>query len=623
MKEFSGLSRTQLEELFRGNVEIANDIASYCENHSSKLLGRIVGKLKVLLQARETFWICPVCSIDAYRQEGCWAISADAQKLDALLNRYSGICDVIATMTNGCKVFEDPNEKTPYKLVLFGEISRETQPIILAFESQIDETWQARIACINALVRLLLQAVVDKNGEEVIIHTDFCTQFRPSGALSFHQTYNFNDVDSLTRLLNRDAMQLRVNQIIEIVSEKECYGAFLLLDIDDFKYVNDAEGHSFGDEVLSEISDRIVNILPKNGVAARLGSDLFALVVGEIGATNKEAEETAERLSEQVHRAINRPIRVDQASMQVTASIGAALFYNYASSFDELIRHSELSMFKAKEDGKNCTRFFSTELQQAVNERMDLENALRKAVKDEQLLLHYQPQVNTFGKTLGVEALVRWRRPDVGMISPGTFIPFAEQRGLILEIGKWVLINACNQLAKWRRKGVPFDQMVVSVNVSAKQFEHPNFVAEVENVLHATGAEPNRLKLELTESVLAKGLSCVGNKMIELRALGVRLSLDDFGTGYSSLRYLRELPFDELKIDQSFVRGISEQCGDVGLVSMILALAKHRGFSAIAEGIETENELTVLKELGCGIFQGYLFGRPMEIDSLEKFITQE
>jgi len=417
-------------------------------------------------------------------------------------------------------------------------------------------------------------------------------------------------VDELTGLMVRQSFRDVVGRFIEFSSERECFGGFFLIDLDDFRVINDAEGHATGDKLLAGVASRLKYIVPPGGALSRIEGDVFALATPQLSNTEQGARESAETLVERVYQMLSRPFLVDNQDVVLTASIGVALFYNYASSFDEVLRHSELSMYKAKDDGKNRSCFFSTELQRAINERVDLDSALRQAIRDQQFKLNYQLQVDCQGTPTGVEALIRWHRPGVGMVSPGVFIPFAEANGLILGIGKWVLNEACRQLAVWSAGHREVANLVIAVNVSSEQFKQASFVDEVTAVLAESGAPANRLKLEVTESALAQDLVQVADKMLRLKELGVRFSLDDFGTGYSSLRYVKELPFDELKIDQSFVRDITKERTNEAIASMMLALARSTGLNALAEGVETREELDILLGLGCPAFQGYFFGHP-------------
>ncbi|MGP9833493.1 bifunctional diguanylate cyclase/phosphodiesterase [Marinobacter sp. NSM] len=419
-----------------------------------------------------------------------------------------------------------------------------------------------------------------------------------------------NAVDELTGLMVRHSFRDIVGRFIEFSSERECFGGFFLIDLDNFRLINDAEGHATGDKLLAGVASRLEYVVPPGGALSRIEGDVFAFATPQLSNTEQGARESAEVLVERVHQMLSRPFSVENQDMTLTASIGVALFYNYASTFEEVLRHSELSMYKAKDDGKNRSCFFSTELQRAINERVDLDSALKLAISEQQFKLNYQLQVDHKGTPIGVEALIRWHRPGVGMISPGVFIPFAEANGLILDIGRWVLHEACRQLAVWSAGHRSVADLVIAVNVSSEQFKQASFVDEINTALAESGAPANRLKLEVTESALAQDLVQVADKMRRLKELGVRFSLDDFGTGYSSLRYVKDLPFDELKIDQSFVRGITKERTDEAIASMMLALARSTGLNALAEGVETREELDILLSLGCPAFQGYFFGRP-------------
>jgi EAL domain-containing protein (putative c-di-GMP-specific phosphodiesterase class I) len=296
--------------------------------------------------------------------------------------------------------------------------------------------------------------------------------------------------------------------------------------------------------------------------------------------------------------------------------MGAALFDGCNNSIDDLLKWADLAMYQAKAAGRNTLRFFDPEMQAVVMARVALESELRRGLQREEFRLYYQPQVDESGRIIGAEALVRWQHPEQGLMAPGHFIPLAEATGLILPLGQWVLASACAQLLKWAAHA-DTAHYSLAVNVSARQFHHPEFVEHVQSVLQQSGANPQRLKLELTESVLLEDVEDAIAKMLELKALGVSFSLDDFGTGYSSFSYLQRLPIDQLKIDQSFVEGLVSSANDDAIAKTIVALAKTLGLAVIAEGVETEKQRNFLAGIGCYFYQGYLFSRPLPLDQFE------
>ena len=350
---------------------------------------------------------------------------------------------------------------------------------------------------------------------------------------------------------------------------------------------------------------------------ARLGGDEFVLILQHLHSVEPEAAVEAEAIAQKVIASLNEPFQVDKREIHSTPSIGIALFRDAQQSVHELLQRADLAMYQAKVQGRNTLCFFDPAMQAAASARSALEGDIRLALQRNEFLLHYQPVVNEQGEVMGAEALVRWMHPQRGMVSPGEFIPLAEQTGLILPLGRLVMRLACEQLALWA--AIPRTAgWSVSVNVSAKEFRHPHFVPQVLEILQESGADPSRLKVELTESLMLHDVEDSILKMQALRTLGVGFSLDDFGTGYSSLGYLKRLPLDQLKIDQSFVRDVLTDPNDAAIACTIVALAHSLGLKVVAEGVETPGQLDFLLRNGCRSFQGYLFGRPGPVESLYK-----
>lgn len=422
--------------------------------------------------------------------------------------------------------------------------------------------------------------------------------------------------DPLTKLANRRLLQDRLNLAISSNARHPHHSALLYIDLDNFKTLNDTLGHSTGDQLLEQVATRLRRCMREGDTVARLGGDEFVVMLEDLSPKVLEAANRAELTAEKIRAAIDQPIVLPTETLHCSASIGVTLFGAafHVKPDDPLVR-AELAMFHAKDSGRNAVRFFDPKIQEAVNARVALEAALRAALTEQQMLLHYQAQVDREGRIHGVEALVRWKHPTRGLVSPGEFIPLAEETGLILALGKWVLESACTQLALWSTQASTRG-LDMAVNVSARQFHHPDFDHMVLQVLQETGANPHRLKLELTESMLAKDLDDVIAKMSRLKAWGVSFSLDDFGTGYSSLSYLKRLPLDQLKIDQGFVRNILTDSNDASIAKMVVALASSLGLSVIAEGVETPGQRDFLAQMGCDAYQGYLFGKPMPTESL-------
>ncbi len=392
----------------------------------------------------------------------------------------------------------------------------------------------------------------------------------------------------------------------------------MFIDMDDFKTLNDTLGHDKGDQLLQQMAGRVLACVREDDTVARLGGDEFIVLLEDLDANPQEAATQAERVARKIHDALRQPYQLDSHGYRSTASIGITLFGGaQRESIEEPLKRAELAMHKAKAIGRDNLRFYEPGIRTAVLVRATLEADLHEALAKEQFLLHYQAQFDTDHLT-GVEALVRWQHPERGLVSPAQFIPVAEATGLIQPLGKWVLETACEQLALWALRP-EMAHLTIAVNVSARQFRLPSFVQEVLTVLETTGANPKRLKLELTESLLLDNMQDVIAKMTALKANGVDFSLDDFGTGYSSLSYLKLLPLDQLKIDMGFVRDILTDPNNAAIAKMVIALAESMGLNVIAEGVETQAQRDALEDLGCHAYQGYLFSRPLPIKEFEAF----
>jgi diguanylate cyclase (GGDEF)-like protein len=424
--------------------------------------------------------------------------------------------------------------------------------------------------------------------------------------------------DGLTRLPNRRLLLERLKQVLNVDKPPAGHGALLFIDIDDFSSLNDTRGHEVGDMALVEMARRIRACAPGDDNVARPSSDEFVVIVDDLAPEAEQAALQAQEIAERIQAAIRQPMHLAGLDYQCTACVGISLFRNGCATVDELMMQADASMYQVKRLGRNRIHFFDAEMQSALEERVALESSLRRAIPD-QLRLHYQLQVDDAGNVLGAEALVRWQHPERGMVRPAAFVPLAEESGLILPIGRWVLESACRQLKTWEANPAT-RHLLLAVNVSALQFHQPDFVEEVLAVLDASGADPSRLKLELTESMLVEETEAVIPKMSALKARGIRFSLDDFGTGFSSLSYLKRLPLAQLKIDQSFVRDVETDPNDAAIVRTVIALGQSLGLSVIAEGVETEGQRNFLAVHGCRTFQGYLFGKPVPVEEFERMV---
>ncbi len=423
--------------------------------------------------------------------------------------------------------------------------------------------------------------------------------------------------DPLTNLPNRRLLLDRLKHILDTGERSSRIGALLFIDLDNFKALNDTYGHSHGDMLLRQVAHRLQVNVRKGDTLARFGGDEFVILLEDLSQNTIEAATQAESAGEKILRILGAPYLLDGKSYNSTPSIGITLFGDVQETIEGPLKRADLAMYQAKANGRNTQCFFDPQIQAAMTERSQMEEDLRTAIEQRQFVLYYQPQVTGATQIAGAEALVRWQHPQRGLVFPGDFIPLAEDTGLILAIGRWVLEAACAQLALWAT--IPeCAQLTISVNVSSRQFSQTDFVNQVEAAITATGANPQRLKLELTESLLVASVEEVIEKMVALKARGIGFSLDDFGTGYSSLAYLKRLPLDQLKIDQSFVRDIGINANNTAIAKTIIALADSLGLEVIAEGVETEEQRSFLVAHGCETFQGYLFGRPLPIDAFEE-----
>jgi predicted signal transduction protein with EAL and GGDEF domain len=357
----------------------------------------------------------------------------------------------------------------------------------------------------------------------------------------------------------------------------------------------------------------------EDDTVARLGGDEFMVVLAKLSSDKAEAVRNAEEVAVKILESLSRPYELGDYIHHSTASIGVTMFQGQIGAQEDLVKQADLAMYRAKRSGRNAVRFFDPEMEQVVKQRLAMDKDLRHAVSANQFTLHYQAQVTGPGLVTGAEVLVRWMHPERGMVSPAEFIPLAEETGVIVELGKWVLETACVQLANWAAQP-DTGHLTLAVNVSALQFNHPKFVDLVQATLRQSGASPLRLKLELTESVMVGNMPEIIEKMNAIKSMGVRFSLDDFGTGYSSLSYLNCMPLDQLKIDQSFVRNVLISANDAAITRTIIALAKRLNLEVIAEGVETKSQRDFLAAAGCRAYQGYFYSRPLPLEDFQAML---
>jgi diguanylate cyclase (GGDEF)-like protein len=423
--------------------------------------------------------------------------------------------------------------------------------------------------------------------------------------------------DTLTNLPNRLLFQDRLRHAISKARRMQQIMALLFLDLDRFKNINDSLGHEVGDQVLQEVAKRLTNIVRESDTLARLGGDEFVIAL-EQNTESRELTIVAQKILETLSTAFH----IDTHELYITASIGISLYPANGLTPETLMKTADVAMYRAKEKGRNNFQFFALEMNERAHQALFLENNLRKAIDNQELALYYQPQVEiTTGKTTGMEALIRWHHPTRGVIPPDKFIPMAEETGLIIPIGKWVINTACQQTMQWQQAGFP--PCKVAVNISPRQFRQSDLVETVAQALDESGLAACWLELEITENVLVEDVAQTITIMESLNSLGVSLAIDDFGTGYSSLSYLHRFPLSKLKIDRSFVQSIGGPAGNQAIVEAIIALACALDLEVIAEGIENQEQIAFLKERGCFYGQGFYFSRPLPVDACEQFLLQE
>jgi len=427
--------------------------------------------------------------------------------------------------------------------------------------------------------------------------------------------------DALTKLPNRRLLLDRLNQALVASARSHKRGALLFLDLDHFKTLNDTLGHDVGDLLLQQVAERLTACVREGDTVARLGGDEFVVLLEDLSEHAIDAASQTEVIGHKILASLNYPYQLASYEYHSTPSIGATLFSGHTLVIDELLKQADIAMYQSKAAGRNAIRFFDPNMQEIITARVAMEKELRKAIEQQQFQLHYQIQVDSAGKPLGAEALIRWLHPERGMISPFHFISLAEETGLILPIGQWVLESACAQLSVWQQNALTRD-LVLAVNVSAKQFRQLDFVAQVQANVQRYAIDPMLLKIEITESMLLEDIDDIIVTMHALKVIGIRFSLDDFGTGYSSLQYLKKLPLDQLKVDQSFVRDIVTDNSDKAIVRTIITMAHNLNLDVIAEGVETEEQRQFLMSNGCVHYQGYLFSKPVPLAEFESLLRE-
>ncbi|MCP5159740.1 MAG: EAL domain-containing protein [Gammaproteobacteria bacterium] len=455
-----------------------------------------------------------------------------------------------------------------------------------------------------------ITAVRDDTGEIIHFVASFFDLSKQKAAEeALHRLAHY---DPLTQLPNRRLFFEHLNTAQAAARRGAYHGAVLFVDLDDFRRISDARGHETGDRLIQEVAVRLTRFLRSEDIVAHLGGDRFAVLLIKLADSEESAIRFARGVAEKIRLALSMPIQQQDNTYVLGASIGITLFSGQEKTADEPLKQAETALHQAQSAGRNAVRFFEAAMQTEVETRMALEGEMRRAIERNELRLYLQPQVDREGYIIGAEVLLRWQHPERGLVPPDHFIPLAEETGLIIAMGEWVLLEICRLLARLTAAGQP---LRLAVNVSPRQFRQPHFAIRVRAALAATRADPAWLTLEVTEGLAIEDLKGTIAILSELKALGLHLSIDDFGTGYSSLAYLSRMPIDELKIDKSFLRGVPDDSRSAALVEAILAVARHLRLSVVAEGVETIEQAAFLKACECGYSQGYLYGRPEPVET--------
>ncbi len=437
--------------------------------------------------------------------------------------------------------------------------------------------------------------------------------------ISQEEIHNLAYFDSLTQLPNRRKLNDRLSRILSTIPRSHFHGAVLFIDLDNFKSLNDTKGHAAGDMLLIEVGNRLQRTVREGDTVARVGGDEFVVLLGELSADLAEASHQANTIGSKILTSLSRPYKLDDYEFNCSASIGINIF-GHGDLAQDVFQHADMAMYQAKKNGRNSLCFYDPAMKESATAYANLEQELGRAMESHQLALFFQPQFDFQGEILSAEVLLRWYHPDRGLLEPIEFISIAEESGLIVPIGFWVIQCACEQIRRWSSDPV-LGKLQISINVSARQFKDPDFVQKIFQLIQMSGIDGSMLKLELTESMM-HNIDQVREKMEKIRELGIRFSLDDFGTGYSSLASMIKLPLEQLKIDQIFIKNMLSNPGDTIVVKTIIAMAHSLGMNVIAEGLETEEEKHFLKELGCSSYQGYLLSPPLPLPVFEHLVRQ-
>lgn len=467
----------------------------------------------------------------------------------------------------------------------------------------------------KAEIQLLLKEVEDRSNE--LLRTKDALEKEMAERKQAEERIEYLAYhDGLTDLPNRRLFEDRLGQELSRLRWRKRVMAVLFLDIDRFKQVNDSLGHHIGDALLAAFSDRLKSCLRSGDTVARMGGDEFAILLTDVAR-----EQDVALVVQKIFDSLVKPACIDGRDIFMATSVGVSLSPKDGEDPSSLLKTADMAMYRAKEDGGNSCQYYQPALQAQKMEWLTLESSLRQALERQEFLLHYQPQVDLdSGRMIGIEALVRWNHPEQGLVPPGKFIPLAEETGLIIPIGEWVLRTACVQARIWQSEG--FNNIRVAVNLSARQFRQKNLIEMIGHIIKETGIEPRLLELELTESIMQNAEMSI-KALRQLSAMGLEIAIDDFGTGYSSLSYLKRFPINTLKIDQAFIRHLTDDPDDPLIVTAIITLAHNLRLNAIAEGVETAEQLKLLRLLRCDRMQGYYFSRPLPADEMSKLLAED
>ncbi len=570
-----------------------------------------------------------VAKVKIYDLDGLTVFSTDQKQIGEDKGGNSGFVSARAGRTASDIVFKQRFDAFEQVIVDRNLVSSyipirksETSPVEGVFEvysdvsdlvAELEKTqWEIAFAVFGSLSLLyLFLGLVVKRADRII--TERSDEERRANQEKLHRLA-FHD--PLTGLPNRARFAERLDDAIAQARRSGRIFAVLFIDLDHFKYINDSLGHVVGDRLLQAVGARLTRCVRQTDTVARLGGDEFIVLLPDIGRI-----EQAARLAEKLCTVISgEQYDIEGRELRINPSIGISIYPDDGEDAIGLIKNADAAMYHAKEMGRNNYQFYTRDMNAKAFAVLSMEHSLRRALECSEFVLHYQPQIDLEGRVVGMEALVRWQHPEHGLVSPGQFIPLAEERGLIVPIGDWILREACRQNRAWQDAGLP--RIPVAVNVSALQFRQPEFPGKVAQALADTGLAPDCLELEITESVIMHGAEEAVNTMRSLKAMGLKLSIDDFGTGYSSLSYLKQFPIDRLKLDQSFVRGIPSSADDAAIAAAVLGMAKALKLKVIAEGVETREQLAFLRTRECDEMQGFYFSRPLPAEDFVRFVAE-